>query len=89
MGKPIELKGKEFGCWVIKERAKSRVLNCGTTRTFWVAECIKCGFTFEVSTRNIRRKWVFPSNCDNCKSESAYSKQGTKLNRNINGFAIR
>lgn len=84
MSKLIELKGTFFGCWKILERSKSRILNCGTMRSFWICECLTCGSEFEESTKNIRRKLCFPTHCIHCapgKKERPDKKKATHYSK--------
>ena len=85
MGSKIDLVGQIFGCWKVINPADSKVMNCGTIRTFWVIKCLYCLNEFEILTKTLRRKWVFPKCCGNCP-EQVFVKRDFKYGRNKNGF---
>lgn len=70
-----DITGKTFGHFVVKCRAKSKTLSCGTIRSQWLLQCQECYCNHVFMTRDLNRnKWI---KCKNCETRTSL-KEGSK-----------
>lgn len=70
-----DITGKAYGHFVVKGRAKSITLSCGSIRTQWFLQCQECYCIRVFMTRDLsRNRWI---KCTNCQTRTAL-KGGSK-----------